>query len=62
MTQAILTTVVTPSMDQKTYSVSFKGLIKHFSDVLFGRPQMTHSVSNDASVLSEHLRKDLGLY
>ncbi|MBD1577201.1 hypothetical protein HC723_12245 [Vibrio sp. S11_S32] len=62
MTQAILDTVATPSMDQKAYSVSFKGLIQHFSDVLFGKSQATNAVTNDTSALSEHLRKDLGLY
>lgn len=62
MTQAILETVATPSMDQKTYSVDIKGLMKHIVDVLFGATQKPATSAYDASSLSSHLQKDLGLY
>ncbi|OEF23155.1 hypothetical protein A1QC_02810 [Vibrio rumoiensis 1S-45] len=62
MTQAILESVATPSMDNKTYSVNVKGLMKHFADVLFGKTTKSNSYVSDTSNLSSHLQKDLGLY
>ncbi|HBV77443.1 MULTISPECIES: hypothetical protein [Vibrio] len=62
MTQAILESVATTSMDNKSYSVSVKGLMKHFADVLFGKTTKSNSYVNDASALSSHIQKDLGLY
>ncbi|MFH0258613.1 hypothetical protein ACGRL8_16645 [Vibrio rumoiensis] len=62
MTQAILETIATPSMDQKTYSVNVKGLMKHIVDVLFGASNKPSTAAYDTSLLSSHLQKDLGLY
>lgn len=62
MTQAILETVAAPSMDQKTYSVNVKGLMMHIVDVLFGASKKPVTSAYDASSLSSHLQKDLGLY
>ncbi|RTZ17355.1 hypothetical protein EJ063_00825 [Vibrio aquaticus] len=48
------------SMDKKTYSVSFKGLIAHLLDILFtdnSEPRAYYA--ND---LSGHMQKDIGLY
>jgi len=48
------------SMDKKTYSVSFKGLISHLLDILFtdsSAPSVHYS-----SDLSSHMQKDIGLY
>ncbi len=49
----------TRSMDRKTYSVSFKGLIAHLLDILFtDRAPRAY----DTSELSGHLQKDIGVY
>lgn len=46
------------SMDKKTYSVSFKGLIAHLLDILFtdDTPRAYY-----ASDMSGHMQKDIGL-
>lgn len=62
MTQAILESVANPSMEQKTYSVNVKGLIMHIVDVLFGTSKQASTAAYDASTLSSHMKKDLGLY
>ncbi|WP_105901450.1 hypothetical protein [Vibrio gangliei] len=62
MTQAILESVANPSMEQKTYSVNVKGLMMHIVDVLFGATKKPATAAYDASTLSSHLQKDLGLY
>ncbi|MCK6263576.1 hypothetical protein KP803_09860 [Vibrio sp. ZSDE26] len=55
-----LDTIAVPhSMDKKTYSVSFKGLIAHLLDILFvdnSQPSTYY-----ASDMSDHMQKDLGL-
>ncbi|AZL86593.1 MULTISPECIES: hypothetical protein [Aliivibrio] len=51
--------IATSSLEKKAYSVSFKGLIAHCIDVLFGKGQVT-SV-HYTSELSEHLQRDMGL-
>ncbi|OAJ95799.1 hypothetical protein [Vibrio bivalvicida] len=48
------------SMDKKTYSVSFKGLIAHLLDILF--TDNTEPRAHYASDLSGHMQKDIGLY
>ncbi|MEZ8824715.1 hypothetical protein AB4259_19215 [Vibrio amylolyticus] len=55
-----LDTIAAPtSMDKKTYSVSFKGLIAHLLDILFvDNSQPSTYYSSD---LSSHMQKDLGL-
>ena len=47
------------SMDKKTYSVTFKGLIAHLLDILFtdNTPRAYY-----ASDISGHIQKDIGLY
>ncbi|CAM2886246.1 hypothetical protein [Vibrio neptunius] len=47
------------SMDKKTYSVTFKGLIAHLLDILFtdNTPRAHY-----ASDMSGHIQKDIGLY
>ena len=47
------------SMDKKTYSVTFKGLIAHLLDILFtdNTPRAYY-----ASDMSGHIQKDIGLY
>ncbi|KJY83900.1 hypothetical protein TW81_06120 [Vibrio galatheae] len=48
------------SMDKKTYSVSFKGLIAHLLDILIvdnSEPRVNYT-----SDLSGHMQKDIGLY
>ena len=52
--------IATSSLEKKAYSVSIKGLIAHFVDVLFGKGQVNSTYYS--SELSEHLQKDLGLY
>ncbi|RJX75503.1 hypothetical protein DZ860_02155 [Vibrio sinensis] len=52
--------VTTPSMDRKTYTVSIKGLIAHLFDILFTDNSHTHTYN--ASDLSSHMQKDLGIY
>ncbi|UUM32575.1 hypothetical protein [Vibrio japonicus] len=47
------------SMDKKTYSVSFKGLIAHLLDILFTDDTPRTYYAND---LSSHLQKDIGIY
>ncbi|MCG9595668.1 hypothetical protein L1D15_02905 [Vibrio sp. Isolate25] len=46
------------SMDKKTYSVTFKGLIAHLLDILFtdDTPRAYY-----ASDMSGHMQKDIGL-
>lgn len=53
------TSTTSTSMDKKTYSVNFKGLIAHLWDILFvdNTPR-----TFDARGLSKHLQKDIGLY
>ncbi len=58
MSQAIIEMT---SMEKKSYAVSIKGLIMHFVDVLFVTNKAS-SYSHDASNLSAHLQKDLGIY
>ncbi|MEZ8101024.1 hypothetical protein [Vibrio bivalvicida] len=48
------------SMDKKTYSVSFKGLIAHLLDILF--TDNSEPRAHYASDLSGHIQKDIGLY
>lgn len=61
MAQAMhIDTIAVPtSMDKKTYSVSFKGLIAHLLDILFvdNTPRTYYS-----SDMSAHMQKDIGLY
>ncbi|MDR9826975.1 hypothetical protein RCJ22_15300 [Vibrio sp. FNV 38] len=60
MTQAIINTIVVPhSMDKKTYSVSFKGLIAHLLDILFVDNTPPTYYSSD---MSSHMQKDIGLH
>ena len=47
------------SMDKKTYSVSFKGLIAHFLDILFGKTATVRA--GYAADLSGYIQKDIGL-
>lgn len=61
MTQATMqANHIEASLQKKAYSVSIKGLIAHFIDVLFGKGQAV-SVQH-TSELSEHLQRDVGLY
>ncbi|MFV0576642.1 MAG: hypothetical protein ACK5NC_14670 [Vibrio sp.] len=60
MAQAIIENVAHTSMEEKTYSVSIKGLFMHLVDVLFGSSKPV-APSYQASALSDHLRQDLGL-
>ncbi|MDN3699299.1 MULTISPECIES: hypothetical protein [Vibrio] len=54
-------TIATPiSMDKKTYSVNFKGLIAHIVDIMFGKEQVESTYY--ASNLSGHMQKDIGIY
>lgn len=62
MAQAMnMGTITAPtSMDKKTYTVNFKGLIKHLVDILFVDNSSPRSYyQND---LSGHMQKDIGLY
>ncbi|MDA0148317.1 hypothetical protein [Vibrio sp. LaRot3] len=53
-------TMITPnSMEKRTYSVSFKGLIAHLLDILFTDNSERLYSAND---LSGHMQKDIGLY
>lgn len=53
-------TTATSSMDKKTYSVDFKGLIAHLVDILFIKDDAEKTYySNNLSI---HMQKDLGLY
>ena len=60
MAQAMqITNVALPtSMDKKTYSVNFKGLIAHIFDILFvdNSPRSYY-----ASDLSGHMQRDIGI-
>lgn len=47
--------------DQKTYSLTFKGLLVHARDVLFSRSVATPKTRN-ISDLPLHIQKDIGLY
>lgn len=47
------------SMDKKTYTVSFKGLIAHLFDILF-TDNTPHTYY--AGDMSGHIQKDIGLY
>lgn len=58
MTQA---TIAIESHSKKTYPVSIKGLIVHLVDVLFGKKSSSVAVNYDANLLSNHMRRDLGL-
>ncbi|ANQ24248.1 hypothetical protein BA893_21805 [Vibrio natriegens] len=62
MAQAMqMTNVALPtSMDKKTYSVNFKGLIAHLLDILF----VDNSIPRGyyAEDLSAHIQKDIGMY
>ncbi|WP_159652845.1 hypothetical protein [Vibrio atypicus] len=61
MAQAMqISTINAPiSMDKKTYTVSFKGLIAHLLDILFTDNAPRSYYAND---LSGHMQKDIGLY
>ncbi len=61
MAQAIeMNTVALPtSMDKKTYSVNFKGLIAHLLDILF--VDNSAAQSYHAEELPAHLKRDIGL-
>ena len=48
------------SMDKKTYSVSFKGLIAHLLDILF--TDNSEPRAHYANDLSGHMQKDIGIY
>ncbi|ARV74494.1 hypothetical protein [Vibrio campbellii] len=62
MAQAMqMTNVALPtSMDKKTYSVNFKGLIAHLLDILFVDNSAPRS--HYAEDLSAHIQKDIGMY
>ncbi|PMH41403.1 hypothetical protein BCU68_15720 [Vibrio sp. 10N.286.49.B3] len=62
MDQAVnINTIASPiSMDKKTYSVNFKGLIAHLFDILFVRSNTEKTYY--ASDLSSHMQKDIGLH
>ncbi|MGR6838152.1 hypothetical protein ACU5DF_03195 [Aliivibrio wodanis] len=55
-----INSIATSSLEKKAYSVTIKGLVAHLVDVLFGKGQVTST--HYTSELSDHLRKDLGLY
>ncbi|MGR5238191.1 hypothetical protein [Vibrio alfacsensis] len=61
MEQAMqMTTVALPtSMDKKTYTVNFKGLIAHLLDILFVDNTPRSYYAED---LSAHMQKDIGMY
>jgi len=56
----INTIAVPASMDKKTYSVNFKGLIAHLLDILFvsSEPEKSYNSSD----LSAHMQRDIGIY
>lgn len=62
MAQAVqMNTIAVPnSMDKKTYSVNFKGLIAHLLDILFVDNSAPRSYY--AEDLSSHIQKDIGMY
>ena len=47
--------------DQKTYSLTLKGLLVHARDSLFSRSVSTPTLRN-VSDLPLHIQKDIGLY
>ncbi|MGF1734518.1 hypothetical protein [Photobacterium satsumensis] len=54
-------TIATPdAMDQKAYAVTFKGLIAHAFDIVFGRKGV--SKQYNVSDLPVHIQKDIGMY
>ncbi|AXY02981.1 hypothetical protein D1115_18685 [Vibrio alfacsensis] len=61
MEQAMqMTNVALPtSMDKKTYTVNFKGLIAHLLDILFVDNTPRSYYAED---LSTHMQKDIGMY
>lgn len=61
MTQAMrLGAVSVPSsMNKKTYSVNFKGLMAHLVDILVVESKSTHRY--DTEGLSSHIQRDIGL-
>ncbi|BCN26075.1 hypothetical protein [Vibrio alfacsensis] len=61
MEQAMqMTNVALPtSMDKKTYTVNFKGLIAHLLDILFVDNTPRSYYAED---LSAHMQKDIGMY
>ena len=62
MAQAMqMTNIALPtSMDKKTYSVNFKGLIAHLLDILFVDNSAPRSYY--AEDLSAHIQKDIGMF
>ncbi|MBE4586138.1 hypothetical protein BOO29_14470 [Vibrio navarrensis] len=48
------------SMDKRTYSVNFKGLIAHLLDILF--VDNSAQSSYYAEELPVHLQRDIGMY
>ncbi|AUI88065.1 hypothetical protein BS333_16975 [Vibrio azureus] len=61
MEQAMqMTNIALPtSMDKKTYSVNFKGLIAHLVDILFTEKAPRQYYAED---FSAHMQKDIGFY
>ncbi|WP_202597815.1 hypothetical protein, partial [Vibrio sp. V29_P1S30P107] len=53
------TVPVPTSMDKKTYSVNFKGLMAHLVDILFVESTSAHRYH--AGELSDHIQRDIGL-
>ncbi len=51
---------IATSMDKKTYSVNFKGLIAHFLDILFGKGEVENTYYSNE--LSGHMQRDIGLH
>ncbi|MGL6260786.1 hypothetical protein [Vibrio sp. WXL103] len=51
--------VVSSPKESRSYSVNFKGLIKHFLDILFVDNTPRSYYTSD---LSGHMQKDIGLY
>lgn len=51
--------VASNDLGKKRYSVDFKGLFKHLLDVLFA--ENTASRSYNASDLSGHMQRDIGI-
>ncbi|MCQ1060223.1 hypothetical protein ACQKPX_13660 [Photobacterium sp. DNB23_23_1] len=54
-------TIATPTaMDKKAYAVTFKGLIAHAFDIVFGRKETPKQYN--VSDLPVHIQKDIGMY
>jgi len=49
----------TTSMDKKTYTVNFKGLMAHLIDILF--VDNSKPVNYYSTDLSNHIQRDIGL-